>query len=140
MRIKQKKFTYKEIELFLESLKRHPKNKAPGDAEEMQAASMKALQRAIAGGARGWEYADAADKIRRLSQVAIGAGYIFARLDDEAASKRRSPVMSDGRSKASAELADKIRKLSAANPNMSQTEMGRVLKVDRKTIGKYLNQ
>ena len=83
---------------------------------------------------------DTAHKIRRLVQVAVGGGYLSALLDNKSASKRRGPIMSDGRSKTSAELADKIRKFSAANPNMSQTEMGRVLKVDRKTIGKYLNQ
>lgn len=83
---------------------------------------------------------DAAEKIRRLSQVAIGAGYIYALLDDKEASKRRSPVMSDGRSKASAERAEKIRRLAAENPNMTQTEMAKVIGVNRKTIGKYLNQ
>ena len=83
---------------------------------------------------------DAAEKIRRLSQVAIGAGYIYALLDDKEAGKRRKYVMSDGRTKASAELADKIRKFDAEHPNMSQTEMAKALGVSRKTIGKYLNQ
>ena len=181
------------IKMIQESVKRLPKNKAPGDAKEMQAAIIKALKCAYRGGSRDWEtyieetgqvddlmpafgdlvlemsaswyhsYAeamvslgdavatgiqkvidsndpDAAEKIRRLSQVAIGAGYIFALLDDKEASKRRSPVMSDGRTKASAELAEKIRKFDAENPNMSQTEMAKALGVSRKTIGKYLNQ
>lgn len=181
------------IEMLNGSAKRAPKNKAPGDAKEMQAAIIKALKRAYHGGSRDWEtydeetcqvddsmpafgdlmlemsgswhhsYSeamvslgnavaagiqkvidsndpDAAEKIRRLSQVAIGAGYIFALLDDKEAGKRRSPVMSDGRTKASSELADKIRRLADENPNMTQTAMGEALGVNRKTIGKYLNQ
>tara|TARA_Y100000385_G_scaffold261149_1_gene291677 strand:- start:390 stop:965 length:576 start_codon:yes stop_codon:yes gene_type:complete len=177
----------------MEGIKRLPKNKARGDAEEMQAAIIKALQRAYGGGVRDWETyneeygeadagmspmgdlcmeltgfwtfdnselmvkigdavaagiqkvidsndPDAQEKIRRLSQVAIGAGYIVALLDDKAAGKRRSPVMDDGKKRKTDAERARIQKFAADNPDMTQTAMGKALGVSRQTVGKYLNE
>ena len=181
------------ISAAMERLKRLPKNKAFGDAEEMRSVIIKALHRAYAGGARVWESLneetgvvdaemspwgdlcmelsgvwmldnstmmikvgdavaagiqkvidsndpDAPEKIRRLSQVAIGAGYIVALLDDKAAGKRRTPVMSDGKKRKTDAERARIQKFAADNPDMTQTAMGKALGVTRQTIGKYLNE
>ena len=172
----------------MESFKRSPKNKPPGDVEEMRTAFINAIRRAYTGGDAGWpqdehddsidafgdltvelsgswhcSYSelmkeigdiitggigklvaskdpDAPDKIRRLTQVAVAAGYVIALLDDSAADKRKPNRMAAGRKKTSLALGDKIRKFAADNPDMTQTAMGKALGVDRKTIGNHLNQ
>ncbi len=171
----------------MESFKRSPKNKSPGDVDEMRTAFLSAIRRAYTGGSAGWPQdehedsidgfgdltaelsgswhcsydalmveigdiitggigklvaskdPDAPDKIRRLTQVAVAAGYVIALLDDAAADKRKPNRMAAGRKKASSKLGDKIRKFAADNPDMTQTAMGEALGVDRKTIGNHLN-
>jgi hypothetical protein len=84
---------------------------------------------------------DAPEKIRRLSQVAIGAGYIAALLDDKAAGKRRTPVMTDGSRRKTDEKRVRIQKFAAENPNMNQVDMAKALGYkSRQTIAKYLNE
>lgn len=176
----------------METIKRLPKNKVRGDAEEMQSAIIKALHRAYGGGSRDWESADetgevdaemapmgdlcmelsglwmfdnsklmiavgdavaagiqkviesndpdAPEKIHRLSQVAIGAGYICALLDDKAADGRKPNAMTHGRQKASTKRAEKVRQFAAENPDMTQKDMAAALGMHRDTVGKYLNQ
>ena len=171
-----------------DSIKRSPKNKSPGDVDEMRTAFLSAIRRAYTGGSAGWpqdehddsidafgdltvelsgswhcSYSelmkeigdiitggigklvasngpDAPDRIRRLTQVAVAAGYVIALLDDSAADKRKPNRMTAGRKKSSLALRDKIRKFAADNPDMTQTAMGEALGVDRKTIGNHLNQ
>ena len=72
--------------------------------------------------------------------VAIGAGYIVALLDDKAAGKRRTPVMSDGKKRKTDAERARIQKFASNNPDMTQTAMGKALGVTRQTIGKYLNE
>lgn len=182
------------IVMFREAIKRFPKNKAPGDAAEMETAIINALRRAYNGGPRGWQTfdevsgkaddvidgfgdlqlelagswkldnnrlmkkvgdavaagiqkvidsdaPDAQEKIRRLSQVAIGAGYICALLDDKAAAKRRTPVMTDGSKRKTEEKRARIRKFAAEHPDMNQEDMAKALGFkSRQTIAKYLNE
>ena len=82
----------------------------------------------------------ASDKIRRLTQIAVAAGYLFALLDDAAADKRKPKRMTQGRKKSSSVLGDKIRKFAANNPDMTQKDMAVALRVSRKTVGNHLNK
>ena len=176
------------IAMFMESVKRSPKNKAPGDVDEMRTAFINAIRRAYTGGSAGWPQdehddsitgfgdlatelsgswhcsydalmteigdiitggigklvssndPDAPDKIRRLTQVAVAAGYIIALLDDAAADGRKPNAMTAGRQKASTKRVEKIRQFATDNPEMTQTAMAKALGVHRDTVGKALNQ
>lgn len=82
----------------------------------------------------------APDKIRRLTQIAVAAGYLFALLDDKEADKRRPKRGTKARSSKKDKLAEKVRQYAMDNPNATQKEIGAVFKRDPRTIRSYLNK
>ena len=81
----------------------------------------------------------ASDKIRRLTQIAITAGYLFALIDDKAADKRKPKRGNAKKSENRNARAEKVKQYSIANPDATQKQMAKEFDCDPKTIGRYLN-
>ena len=81
----------------------------------------------------------ASDKIRRLTQIAVAAGYLFALLDDAAADKRKPKRGNAKKSENRNTRAEKVKQYSIANPDATQKQMAIEFDCDPKTIGRYLN-
>ena len=74
----------------------------------------------------------ASDKIRRMTQIAITAGYLFALIDDKAADKRKPKRANAGKTKKAKALAAKIQQYSIDHPDATQKQMAKVFGKDRK--------